>query len=189
MRPALWIFRICILRSVLVIRCFTFNVGIFTATCEIVCLMFQNCLLLFSVWMRSAKVHWYTGRFFHSRFYHHKYCVISYWFFLENSPFCRIIHAEVTIPFILRFFLNFWYNKLRACTVLTFIAFVLHLIASRAYYMRSPAFISFWKLNVEVFCIYVPNFPSSILSKFWDFIFRTNVIKLILIVSTTMRLF
>ena len=35
--------------------------------------------------------------------------------------------------------------------------------------MRSPAFISFRKLNVEVFCIHVPNFPSNFLPIFWDF--------------------
>ena len=55
--------------------------------------------------------------------------------------------------------------------------------------MRSPASISFWKLNVEVFYILVPNSRSNVLPIFWDFIFRSNVTKLILIVFTTMRFF
>ena len=49
--------------------------------------------------------------------------------------------------------------------------------------MRSLAFISFWKLNVKVFCIHVPNFPSNVLPIFWGFKIRTNVTKLILIFS------
>ena len=47
--------------------------------------------------------------------------------------------------------------------------------------MRSLASISFGKLDIEVFCIHVPNFPSNVLPTFWDFIFRTNVTKFYII--------